>query len=49
MRRGMDAARPRRWYQVVSQALLDAAVQYQQCRTGDAGESPYLAGGTAPS
>ena len=47
----MDTGAPRpRWYQVVSQALLDAAAQYQLCRRSDAGaEASYLAGGAATS
>jgi hypothetical protein len=46
----MDTGAPRpRWYQVVSQALLDAAAQYQLCRRTELGEAPYLAGRTASS
>ncbi|MGH9179958.1 MAG: hypothetical protein ACRD0N_15605 [Acidimicrobiales bacterium] len=47
----MDTGAPRpRWYQVVSQALLDAAAQYQLCRRRDAAtEAPYPAGGAATS
>lgn len=47
----MDTGAPRpRWYQVVSQALLDAAAQYQLCRRNDAtADGSYLAGGAASS